>query len=73
MPFLETMRLQGQTVDATIVVGDSSNDVKAAISAGLPVIGCRYGYGTEEELVLATFRVTSVQELLPLLQGMVTC
>jgi phosphoglycolate phosphatase len=73
LPFLEVMRLFNVAVPDTMVVGDSSNDVLAARAAGLAVIGCGYGYGTEEELVGATFRVAAAAELLPLLQDKGVC
>jgi phosphoglycolate phosphatase len=41
---LGTIRLAGGDRDRAIMVGDSENDVKAARAAGVPVIGCLFGY-----------------------------
>ncbi len=73
LPFLEVMRQFKAAAPDTLVIGDSSNDVLAARAAGLAVIGCAYGYGTEEELDVATFRVAAAKELLPLLQEKGVC
>lgn len=73
MPFLEVMRRFSAAAPDTLVVGDSSNDILAARSAGLAVIGCTYGYGTEDELDGATFRVAAATELLPLLRDKGVC
>jgi phosphoglycolate phosphatase len=67
LPFLEVARLMQVSPAATVVVGDSSNDVLAALAADMRVIGCSYGYGTSAELLPASARVAVVAELLPLL------
>lgn len=41
---LETVRRMGAEVNASVMVGDSINDIKAARGAGLPVIGVTFGY-----------------------------
>jgi phosphoglycolate phosphatase-like HAD superfamily hydrolase len=50
-----------------VMVGDRASDIEAAQHAGVPCIGCRYGYGREGELAAADAQVDSVAELLPLL------
>jgi len=67
LPFLEVARLMQIPPAAAVVVGDSSNDVHAALAAGMRVIGCSYGYGTNAELQPATVLVATASELLPLL------
>ncbi len=41
---LGTIEMAGGDPDRAIMVGDSENDVKAARAAGVPVIGCSFGY-----------------------------
>jgi phosphoglycolate phosphatase len=67
LPFQEVLRLQLVPAEAAVVVGDSANDVAAALAAGIRVLGCSYGYGTAEELQPADAVVATVKELLPLL------
>lgn len=71
LPFREVMRRHGVLAAETVVVGDSCNDVQAALAAEVAVIGCNYGYGSEEELAPATLRVASPADLHVLLSGMV--
>ena len=44
MPLLHACRHFGITPDHGVLVGDSSNDVRAARAAGMPVICVTYGY-----------------------------
>jgi len=37
-----------------VMIGDRSTDFQAAAEVGIPSIGVRWGYGSEEELALAT-------------------
>lgn len=67
LPFLETMRRLRQSATTTVVVGDSTNDLQAAIGAGIPMIGCQYGYGSAAELAAATFHAASADEVQQLL------
>ena len=43
-PLLYTIEMCGDGVEKVFLLGDSSNDIKAAISAGIPFIGLSYGY-----------------------------
>lgn len=47
-PLLETCRALGVEPAATLVVGDSSNDARAARAAGCPVVLVTYGYNHGE-------------------------
>lgn len=69
LPLLTAMGRLQQSAATTIVVGDSENDVLAALGSGIAVIGCHYGYGNSEELAGATFSAGSVREVLELLQA----
>lgn len=44
LPLLETCRALGTRPARTLMVGDSSNDARAARAAGCPVVLVRYGY-----------------------------
>ena len=46
-----------------VMIGDRHSDWEAAKFAGLPFIGCRYGYGEESELKDADHVVDRVEEL----------
>ncbi len=41
---LGTIEKMGGTTTAAVMVGDSANDIDAAIAAGIPVIGVPFGY-----------------------------
>ncbi len=41
---LGTIEKMGGAVSAAVMVGDSANDIDAAIAAGIPVIGVPFGY-----------------------------
>lgn len=44
--------------------GDRFFDLEVAVRHDLPSVGCLYGYGSAEELSAATYRITSLPELL---------
>lgn len=48
MPLLKACEALGTAPAQTLMVGDSSNDVKAARAAGCPVVLVRYGYNHGE-------------------------
>lgn len=65
-PVLHAMnRLQG-TAGTTVMVGDSANDVHAALAAGIPCVAVRYGYnfGAPIDSLGADAVVDSLAELL---------
>lgn len=45
------------------VIGDRRSDMEVAAVFHLPAIGCRYGYGTAEELADATLCISDISEL----------
>ena len=47
-----------------IMIGDRDSDFMAAREAGMPSLGVRWGYGSEEELRLAT-AIVEKPEMLP--------
>ena len=50
-----------------VMIGDRQSDWEAAQFAGLPFIGCRYGYGEASELANAEYVVDRVEDLRNLL------
>jgi phosphoglycolate phosphatase len=46
-----------------IMVGDRESDLRGARDAGVPFLGCLYGYGTREELAGADLLVPDVPEM----------
>ena len=51
---LETLKLMNVTSKNVLMVGDTVNDVAAALDAGLPVVAVDYGYSSPDELSSAT-------------------
>lgn len=47
-----------------VVIGDRFFDLEVAVRHDLLSVGCLYGYGSAEELSAATYRITSLPELL---------
>jgi phosphoglycolate phosphatase len=70
LPLLSVMELLGSTPEQSCMVGDSINDIAAGNAAGITTIGCRWGYGTAEELYSATHLADSVPELVTILESM---
>lgn len=66
MPLLKTCEALGTPPAASWMIGDSSNDAKAARAAGCPVVLVRYGYNHGEpiEAVDADRFIDSLEELL---------
>lgn len=52
-PLLHAAERLGQPAGATLMVGDSRNDVEAARRAGMPVVCVPYGYNHGEDIRLA--------------------
>ena len=73
LPFQEVLRRLAIPAAQSLVVGDSANDLLAAQAAGIPMVGCGYGYGTAEELRTATRLAASVAELTAILMERVSC
>jgi phosphoglycolate phosphatase len=49
-PLLHLVNIMGSTVEKSIVVGDSKNDILAAHNAGMHSIGVTYGYNYDENI-----------------------
>ncbi len=47
----------------TVMIGDRDTDFQAAVAAGIPSIAVRWGYGTDDELAMATEVVDTPSEL----------
>jgi phosphoglycolate phosphatase len=62
-PLLYVVKHLGLTPDQTVMVGDSINDIAAGNRARITTIGCKWGFGEAEELIDATYRVSSCGEL----------
>jgi phosphoglycolate phosphatase len=63
LPLLKVIdELDCSTAEAAMV-GDSINDIQAGNRAGITTIGCRWGYGSRDELCGANFQAASVAEI----------
>ncbi|MBC8425582.1 HAD family hydrolase [bacterium] len=49
-----------------VVVGDRAGDIEAGRAAGARTVGCRYGFGTPEELQAADWIIDDLPDLLSL-------
>jgi len=52
LPLLHMCRELGIPIDATVMVGDSKNDILAANAAGMQSIGVTYGYNYGEDIAV---------------------
>lgn len=52
--------------DIVAFVGDRRSDIDAGRIHGIMTVGCNYGFGNESELVHATVKIDSIEELLEL-------
>lgn len=59
--------IQAEHPGSFVVVGDRFHDMKLAEQNHLPAIGCRYGFGKDEELSYARYKISDVRDLLLLL------
>lgn len=64
------MTRHGAAPNATLMVGDRSSDVEAARAAGVPFVGCDYGFGHRGELDGAGPVIDSMRELPALIASM---
>lgn len=67
LPLRKTCEALGTAPARTLMIGDSSNDARAARAAGCPVVLVRYGYnhGEPVQAVDADACIDSLQELAP--------
>ncbi len=64
LPLLRVMEELGVAPANCLIVGDSSNDIHAGRRAGIPTIGCTWGYGTSEELAESDYQISDPAQLL---------
>jgi phosphoglycolate phosphatase len=68
LPLLQVLdRLQLHQSNS-IMIGDSINDIQAGKLAGISTIGCRWGYGNDEELIDADYRINTWQEAVSIIK-----
>ncbi len=65
-PLLMVLRDLGIPSGQAVMVGDSCNDIDAGRAAGVPTIGCTWGYGDPRELKDAEYLIDSFPEILDL-------
>lgn len=63
LPLLEVTKRLGINPDEALMVGDSINDIAAAVSAGITAVGCAWGYGDISELEGAEYVIGEIGEL----------
>ena len=66
IPLLHAMEHFNTNTENTLMVGDSSNDIKAAKAAGVKVVGLPYGYNHGEPIETSEpdMVVTNLSELI---------
>jgi phosphoglycolate phosphatase len=67
LPLLRVAEHLGVAVHEAVMIGDSINDVQAGQQAGVPTIGCVWGYGGAEELTEANHRADSLRDVAAIL------
>jgi len=63
-PVLKLLADFGVDPERAALVGDSINDIAAGRGAGVPTVGCTWGYGDPVELKDADYRIDEFAELL---------
>ncbi|HAE63048.1 MAG TPA: HAD family hydrolase [Eubacteriaceae bacterium] len=56
--------IKGRLDHKIIIVGDRVQDIEAGFLNDIETIACRYGYGKEEEFILADYIIDDIRELL---------
>lgn len=56
--------IQDQYPGSFVVIGDRFHDMQMAQQNHLPAIGCRYGFGSDEELSYARYKISDIRDLL---------
>lgn len=67
LPLLNMADRLGIAPNECVMVGDSINDIQAGEQAGIYSIGCTWGYGSSEELSVASTVAHTPQELLAII------
>lgn len=65
-PVLKVLRDTAIPADRAIMVGDSINDIAAGKAARVVTVACTFGYGTEDEISQADYRIDTFEQLLQL-------
>jgi phosphoglycolate phosphatase len=65
-PVLALLKEFGLEPRASVMIGDSINDIAAGGGAGVVTVGCSYGYGDSSELAGAEYQVRDFPSLLGL-------
>jgi phosphoglycolate phosphatase len=70
MPILEVMKIANCLPHETVMIGDGTPDIRAAVSAGVTAIAIEFGYTHPDKLMKlgARARLSSFQQLMPLLE-----
>ena len=63
LPLQHVMSLCTMSPGATVMVGDSINDIEAGQRAGITTIGCLWGFAASGELSTARYVAESPQEV----------
>ena len=69
-PLLHICEKLGESVENSLMIGDSKNDILAAHAAGMDSVGVSYGYNYAEPIELSkpTYVINSMRELVGLLE-----
>lgn len=68
LPLLEVLGSLNLHHSNSIMIGDSINDIQAGKLAGITTIGCRWGYGNDEELIDADYCIDTWQEAVSIIR-----
>ena len=60
---LETLKLMSVQSKNVLMVGDTANDIAAALDLGVTVVAVDYGYSNPDELVLAATIINNLESL----------
>jgi phosphoglycolate phosphatase len=68
LPLLRVIGNLGCSLDETVMVGDSINDIQAGNRAGITTIGCSWGYGNSDELQESGYTADSCSDIINILR-----
>lgn len=71
LPLLHVTGQFGLTKEDVVMVGDSINDITAGNLAEIATIGCDWGFGGEQEIANATWKVSSCGEAARILHELI--
>jgi phosphoglycolate phosphatase len=67
LPLLQVINKLGCSPADAVMVGDSINDIQAGNRAGTATIGCRWGYGSIDELSGSEYAADSCCDIIKIL------